>query len=177
VNYGIDSLNNEKETFFLKARTAGILCYAEYEIITEVIIILRPWRWRWLILPKLRLIFNGVQCVTFQMITFLIYTHSQEHFAVVQYGLCPSWCVCDDNERVFQEESGSRRVVLCCVVNLYNAMYELFSYYYSHPSKCPRYIVLAACEVIDTLLNHLKNGVLWDVTPCGSCKNRRFGGT
>jgi hypothetical protein len=23
----------------------------------------------------------------------------------------------------------------------------------------------------------LKNGVLWDVTPCGSCKNRRFGGT
>jgi hypothetical protein len=23
----------------------------------------------------------------------------------------------------------------------------------------------------------MKNGVLWDVTPCGSCKNRRFGGT
>jgi hypothetical protein len=22
-----------------------------------------------------------------------------------------------------------------------------------------------------------KNGVFWDVTPCGSCKNRRFGGT
>jgi hypothetical protein len=22
----------------------------------------------------------------------------------------------------------------------------------------------------------LKNGVFWDVTPCGSCKNRRFGG-
>jgi hypothetical protein len=22
-----------------------------------------------------------------------------------------------------------------------------------------------------------KNGVLWDVMPCGSCKNRRFGGT
>jgi hypothetical protein len=21
-----------------------------------------------------------------------------------------------------------------------------------------------------------KNGVFWDVTPCGSCKNRRFGG-
>jgi hypothetical protein len=21
----------------------------------------------------------------------------------------------------------------------------------------------------------LKNGVFWDVTPCGSCKNRRFG--
>jgi hypothetical protein len=24
--------------------------------------------------------------------------------------------------------------------------------------------------------NYLKNGVFWDVTPCGSCKNRRFGG-
>jgi hypothetical protein len=23
----------------------------------------------------------------------------------------------------------------------------------------------------------LKNGVFWDVAPCGSCKNRRFGGT
>jgi hypothetical protein len=23
----------------------------------------------------------------------------------------------------------------------------------------------------------MKNGVLWDVTPCGSCKNRSFGGT
>jgi hypothetical protein len=24
------------------------------------------------------------------------------------------------------------------------------------------------------MLKTLKNGVLWDVTPCGSCKNRRF---
>jgi hypothetical protein len=24
---------------------------------------------------------------------------------------------------------------------------------------------------------YLKNGVFWDVTPCVSCKNRRFGGT
>jgi hypothetical protein len=23
----------------------------------------------------------------------------------------------------------------------------------------------------------MKNGVFWDVTPCGTCKNRRFGGT
>jgi hypothetical protein len=23
----------------------------------------------------------------------------------------------------------------------------------------------------------MKNSVLWDVAPCGSCKNRRFGGT
>jgi hypothetical protein len=23
----------------------------------------------------------------------------------------------------------------------------------------------------------MKNGIFWDVTPCGFCKNRRFGGT
>jgi hypothetical protein len=28
-----------------------------------------------------------------------------------------------------------------------------------------------------TLAIQLKNGVFWDDTPCGSCKNRRFGGT
>jgi hypothetical protein len=26
-------------------------------------------------------------------------------------------------------------------------------------------------------MKSVKNGVFWDVTPCGSCKNRRFGGT
>jgi hypothetical protein len=26
------------------------------------------------------------------------------------------------------------------------------------------------------IIEELKNGVFWDVTPCGSCKNRRFGG-
>jgi hypothetical protein len=24
---------------------------------------------------------------------------------------------------------------------------------------------------------YIKNGVFWDVTPCASCNNRRFGGT
>jgi hypothetical protein len=30
-------------------------------------------------------------------------------------------------------------------------------------------------EVFTTL--NMKNGVIWDVTPCGSCKNGHFGGT
>jgi hypothetical protein len=47
-----------------------------------------------------------------------------------------------------------------------------------------------SCEIILLMTNmHLlvrfevftavtiKNGVFWDVTQCGSCKNRRFGGT
>jgi hypothetical protein len=23
----------------------------------------------------------------------------------------------------------------------------------------------------------MKTGIVWDITPCGSCKNRKFGGT
>jgi hypothetical protein len=30
---------------------------------------------------------------------------------------------------------------------------------------------------IESIAVTMKNGVFWDVTPCGSCKNRRFGGT
>jgi hypothetical protein len=30
---------------------------------------------------------------------------------------------------------------------------------------------------IGELGTRLKNGVFWDVMPCGSCRNRRFGGT
>jgi hypothetical protein len=30
---------------------------------------------------------------------------------------------------------------------------------------------------ISELGTTLKNGVFWDVTPCGFCKNQRFGGT
>jgi hypothetical protein len=30
-------------------------------------------------------------------------------------------------------------------------------------------------EHYDEYLDYMKNGVFWDVTPCGSCKNRRFG--
>jgi hypothetical protein len=26
-------------------------------------------------------------------------------------------------------------------------------------------------------VSDMKNAFFWDVTPCGSCKNRRFGGT
>jgi hypothetical protein len=35
-----------------------------------------------------------------------------------------------------------------------------------------QYQILSSEEIL-----RFKNGVFWDVTPCGSCKNRRFGGT
>jgi hypothetical protein len=34
-----------------------------------------------------------------------------------------------------------------------------------------------AVAVIVAAVNFMKNGVFWVVTPCGFCKNRRFGGT
>jgi hypothetical protein len=40
-------------------------------------------------------------------------------------------------------------------------------------------IIIITVENISELGTKLtmKSGVFWDVTPCGSCKNRRFGGT
>jgi hypothetical protein len=40
-------------------------------------------------------------------------------------------------------------------------------------------VVQSIVEVIMKCLImwEMKNGVFWDVTPCGYCKNRRFGGT
>jgi hypothetical protein len=32
-------------------------------------------------------------------------------------------------------------------------------------------------KVFGELKNDLKNSIFWEVTQCGSCKNRRFGGT
>jgi hypothetical protein len=40
---------------------------------------------------------------------------------------------------------------------------------FSDPLRCVRFEVFTAVT--------MKNGVFWDITPCGSCKNRRFGGT
>jgi hypothetical protein len=39
----------------------------------------------------------------------------------------------------------------------------------------PQNIILVRLEVFTAVT--MKNGVLWDVTPRGACKNRRFGGT
>jgi hypothetical protein len=34
-----------------------------------------------------------------------------------------------------------------------------------------------AGKIVVEKLEWKKNGIFWDVTPCGSCNNRRFGGT
>jgi hypothetical protein len=36
---------------------------------------------------------------------------------------------------------------------------------------------LPRCVLLVQLLRFLKNAVFWDATPCGSCRNRRSGGT
>jgi hypothetical protein len=48
----------------------------------------------------------------------------------------------------------------------------LFSYIYvkfQKEEKIVRFEVFTAVT--------MKNGAFWDVTPCGSCKNRHFGGS
>jgi hypothetical protein len=41
--------------------------------------------------------------------------------------------------------------------------------------QVPKTVTYVRLEVFTAVT--MKNGVFWDVTPCGSCKNRRFGGT
>jgi hypothetical protein len=40
-----------------------------------------------------------------------------------------------------------------------------------------KHIISAVLELWVSYLSYLYSGVFWDVTPCGSCKNQRFGGT
>jgi hypothetical protein len=40
-----------------------------------------------------------------------------------------------------------------------------------------QFMLLLSLEGVCNLKLVVKNGVIWDVTPCGSCKNRRNGGT
>jgi hypothetical protein len=42
-------------------------------------------------------------------------------------------------------------------------------------NKCGNIFHVVRFEVFTTVT--MKNGVFWDVTPFGFCKNRRFGGT
>jgi hypothetical protein len=46
---------------------------------------------------------------------------------------------------------------------------ESFAVNIRYLTDCVRFEVFTALT--------MKNGVFWDVTPCGSCENRRFGGT
>jgi hypothetical protein len=54
----------------------------------------------------------------------------------------------------------------------YNLLFDQFYAMYASlraVNSCVRFDVFTAVT--------MKNGVFWDVTSCGSCKNRRFGGT
>jgi hypothetical protein len=43
------------------------------------------------------------------------------------------------------------------------------------PVRTTEFYAIVRFEVFTAVT--MKNGVVWDVAPCGSCKNRRFGGT
>jgi hypothetical protein len=50
-----------------------------------------------------------------------------------------------------------------------NVLWQTALLYVKHNNVYVRFEVFMAVT--------MKNGVFWDVMPCGSCKNRRFGGT
>jgi hypothetical protein len=52
-------------------------------------------------------------------------------------------------------------------------LFLLSIYIYIYIYKIKIYCVRSEAIMAVTM----KNGVFWDVTPCGSCKNRRFGET
>jgi hypothetical protein len=39
------------------------------------------------------------------------------------------------------------------------------------------YFVESKVLITSSFKSFFKNGVFWDVTPCGSCKNQRLGGS
>jgi hypothetical protein len=57
--------------------------------------------------------------------------------------------------------------------------FEWFSYgrkfSYIYHKNISDFVPLAKSEIFTTMT--MKNAVFWELTPCDSCKNRRFGGT
>jgi hypothetical protein len=58
-----------------------------------------------------------------------------------------------------------------------NLSFSSLPCYLLHPSHIPWFAGTNNWWKVQFILLIIqKNGVFWDVTPCGSCKNRRFGG-
>jgi hypothetical protein len=53
---------------------------------------------------------------------------------------------------------------------------EAIEFIFQLPNASSRTVALGFTQRLTEISNR-KNGVFWDVTPCGYCKNRRFGGT
>jgi hypothetical protein len=58
------------------------------------------------------------------------------------------------------------------VVLISNNTPSILSVYLSPSGHIPKYVRFEVFTAVS-----MKNGVFWDVTPCGSSKNRRFWGT
>jgi hypothetical protein len=63
----------------------------------------------------------------------------------------------------------------CTPLNNNNSLPVSIGDEFSHPYITTDKIIVVRFEVFTPLT--MKNGVFWDVTLCGSCRNRRFGGT
>jgi hypothetical protein len=74
--------------------------------------------------------------------------------------------------------SGSRATVVSINSHNPSSLLSQGRYIVDHTNLTSNFehstFLVTSCLVTDSHLT-MKNGVFWDVTPCGSCKNRRFG--
>jgi hypothetical protein len=65
---------------------------------------------------------------------------------------------------LYEDNTGQPQDLLVCSTLVFIHLFTSSNYIYS-----VRFEVFTAVT--------MNNGVFWDATPCGSCQNRRFGGT
>jgi hypothetical protein len=75
------------------------------------------------------------------------------------------------DNKVRQQRVGSQHLPWIIIDAIYIYIYVYILLFLPAHNRCEsvRFYVFTTVT--------MKNGVFWDVTPCGSCKNRRFGGT
>jgi hypothetical protein len=88
------------------------------------------------------------------------------HSASTKYATA---CACAVNTDVDKANCSVMGIVECKLVTAFDIKYQLI------PLNDLKNIIYVRFEVFTAVT--MKNGVFGVVTPCGSCKNRRFGGT
>jgi hypothetical protein len=87
---------------------------------------------------------------------------------------CVLWLEWAESRTTWMHEMG---IILKAVRYYYirRTLRHNIPWYFIRDKICSTKLTRVRLEVFTAV--SMKNGVFWDVTPCGSCKNRRFGGT
>jgi hypothetical protein len=96
-----------------------------------------------------------------------MYAIKQAH--AISAGVLPFLLYSCRQDREEKQREGREYVTHCLVVGVLSIIQQYFIYY--------KQLFLHRFSLLVKDHLSIKNGVFWDVTPCGTCKNRRFGGT